>query len=166
MITATKVRLRDKKLSDSRNDYEWQSDPELAELDATTHLTMSFAQYLLDYSWELHFPYQTTRRFAVETLSGKHIGNCSCYDINETIGEAQIGIVIGNRNYWNKGYGTDAVTALVNHIFQETSLNRIYLKTLESNIRAQNCFAKCGFVRYGHMVRDGHRFVLMELKRS
>ncbi len=166
-MTATpRVRLRDKKLSDARNDYKWQTDPELARLDAAPQLTISFAHYLLDYTMELHFPYQTTHRFAVETMDGKHIGNCSYYDINETIGEAQLGIMIGNRNYWDRGYGTGTIMALVNHIFQETSLNRVYLKTLEANVRAQRCFEKCGFTRYGHMARDGYRFVLMELKRS
>ncbi len=166
MITVTKVRLRNKKLSDARNDYTWQTDQELAQLDAAPLLTISFAQYLLDYTWELRLPSPGRRRFAVETLDGAYIGNCSYYDINETKGEAELGIIIGNRDYWDKGYGTDVVLTLVNHIFQQTSLNRIYLKTLEPNTKAQKCFEKCGFTRYGHAVKDGYNFVLMELHRK
>jgi RimJ/RimL family protein N-acetyltransferase len=165
MITGTKIRLRNKKMSDARDDYTWQTDPELAQLDATPRLTSSFAQYILDYTWELRFPSRTTRRFAVETLDGRHIGNCSYYNINETKGEAELGIMIGNRDYWDKSYGTDTVRTLVNHIFQETNLNRVHLKTLESNTRAQKCFEKCGFTRYRHMARDGYNFMLMELYR-
>jgi len=74
--------------------------------------------------------------------------------------------MIGNRNYWDKGYGADAVTTLVNYIFRQTNLNRIYLKTLDSNSRAQKCFQKCGFTPYRHLIRDGFRFVLMELHRK
>ncbi len=166
MINGTKVRLGNKKLTDARNDYAWQSDPELARLDAAPRLTTSFAQYLMDYTWELHSPSPTRRRFAVKTQDGKHIGNCSYYNINETEEAAELGIMIGNRDYWDKGYGTDAVITLVNHIMQETKLNRIYLKTLESNIRAHKCFTNCGFTQYGHMTNDGNSFVLMELYRE
>jgi ribosomal-protein-alanine N-acetyltransferase len=165
MITGNKVRLRNKKMSDARDDYTWQTDPELAQLDATPRLTVSFAQFILDHTWELHLPSQATRRFAVETTDSKHIGNCSYYNINETKGEAELGIMIGNRDYWDKSYGTDTVCTLVKYIFRETNLNRFYLKTLESNARAQKCFEKCGFFRYGHMARDGYKFVLMELHR-
>lgn len=163
MITGTRVRLRDKKMSDARDDYIWQTDPELAQLDAVPTLTISFAKYLLDYTWELRLPSLTICRFAVESLDGKHIGNCSYYNINEAKGEAELGIMIGDRDYWDKSYGTDTVRALINHIFQETKLNRVYLKTLESNTRAQKCFKKCGFTPYGRMARDGYNFMLMEL---
>jgi RimJ/RimL family protein N-acetyltransferase len=163
MINGIKVRLRDKRMSDARDDHAWQSDPELARLDAVPALTTSYAQYLLNYSWELRLPSLTSRRFAVESLDGKHIGNCSYYNINETKGEAELGIMIGERDYWDKSYGTDTVLALIHHISQETKLKRLYLKTLESNTRAQKCFQKCGFTAYSRLVRDGYVFTLMEL---
>ena len=163
MITGTKIKLRKKRLADARNDHIWQSDAKLARLDASSPLTISFAQYLLEYTWELQFSPTSRHRFAVETLDGKHIGNCSYYDINEAKDETQLGILIGNRDYWDKGYGADTVTTLVNYLFQQANLNRIYLKTLDSNIRAQRCFQKCGFTPYGCLTRDGYNFVLMEL---
>jgi RimJ/RimL family protein N-acetyltransferase len=166
MISGTKVKLRRKTLGDARDDYKWQTDPELARLDAAPLLTISFKQYVLEYTWELHFPALTRSQFAVEALDGKHIGNCACYDIDEAKGEAELGIMIGNRNYWDKGYGADAVITLISHIFQQTNLSRIYLKTLDSNIRAQKCFQKCGFYPYGHVSRDGYSFVLMEIHRE
>jgi len=166
MITGSEIKLRDKKLSDARNDYQWQTDPELVRLDAVPLLTTSFPQYLLDYTDELRYPTSTRHPFAIETLDGKHIGNCVYYHINEAKGEAELGIMIGNRDYWNRGYGTDTVATLVNHIFLQTNLRRIYLKTLDGNQRAQKCFKKSGFVPYGHLVRDGYNFVLMELHRK
>ena len=166
MITGTRIGLRHKKLSDARNDYIWQTDSELARLDATQLLTIGFTRYLLDYAWELHFPSLSRHRFAIETVDDKHIGNCSYYGVNEAKGEAELGVMIGNRSYWDKGYGADTVITLVNYIFQQTNLNRIYLKTLDSNIRAQKCFEKCGFTRCGRMARDGYNFVLMEIHRN
>jgi len=166
MIIGSKVILRDKRLADARNDYAWRIDPELAQLDAVSPLAVSFPQYLLDYASELRYPSLKSRRFGVDTLDGKHIGNCVYYDINDTEGEAELGIMIGNRDYWDKGYGADAVATLVSYIFRETKLARIYLKTLGSNSRAQRCFQKCGFTPYGHSVRDGYSFLLMEIHRE
>jgi len=166
MIIGSKVKLRDKRLSDARNDYRWQTNPELVRLDAMPLLTTSFPKYLLDYTSALRHPTSTRHIFAVETLDGKHIGNCVYYNVNETKSEAELGIMLGDGDYWDRGYGTDAVTALVKHIFQQTNLKRIYLKTLDWNQRAQKCFQKCGFAPCGSMARDGYNFVLMELHRK
>lgn len=162
-IIGSKVILCDKRLADAQDDYAWQTDRELARLDAVPLLAITFSQYLADYASDLRYSTPTRHRFAVETLDGEHIGNCAYYDINETKGEAELGIMIGHRDYWDKGYGANAVTTLVSHIFRQTNLKRIYLKTLDSNHRAQRCFEKCGFTLYGHLVRDGFSFVLMEL---
>jgi len=166
MITSKKIRLRKKSLADAVDNYAWLTDLELTQLDAAPLLNATFAQYLSVYREELSYPSSKRCAFAVETAEGKHMGNCSYYDINEKKKEAQLGIMIGNRNYWDKGYGTETVTTLLSHIFQETDLNRVYLKTLVSNIRAQRCFQKCGFAFCGHLDRDGYHFVLMEIHRK
>ena len=107
MIIGRKVKLRDKRLDDALNDYTWQADPELARLDAVPRLTVTFPQYLLAYTSELRFASSARYRFAVDTLDDKHIGNCAYYGINEAKDEAELGIMIGDRDYWDKGYGTD-----------------------------------------------------------
>ena len=166
MITGSKIRLREKRLSDARNDYAWQTDPELVNLDAAPLVTISFPQYLLAYTGELHYPTPNRHPFAIETLDGKHIGNCVYYNVNETEDEAELGIMIGDSNYRDNGYGSDAIITLVNHVFLRTELRRLYLKTLNWNQRAQKCFQKCGFTPCGHLHKDGHRFMLMELYRQ
>jgi RimJ/RimL family protein N-acetyltransferase len=166
VIIGGKIKLRDKHLADALDDYNWQTDPQLAQLDAAPLLITTFPEYLSDYASELRYPYLTRRRFAAETLDGKHIGNCGYYGIDKAKGEAELGIMIGNRDYWDKGYGADVVSTLVSYIFRHTNLKRIHLKTLDSNIRAQKCFKKCGFTPYGHLVRDGFSFMLMEINRK
>ena len=166
MVISSKIKLRDKRAPNARNDYTWQTDPDLVRFDAVPLLTTSFPKYLLDYTGELCYPTPNRHTLAIETSDGKHIGNCVYYNVNETKGEAEIGIVIGNRDYWDRGYGTDTVATLVNRIFLRTDLKRLYLKTLDWNLRAQKCFKKCGFTPYGHLHRDGHNFVLMESHRK
>ena len=166
MINGSKIILRDKSLADALDDYTWQTDPELAHLDAAPLPTITFREYLSDYTSQLRYLLSARRQFAIDAPDGKHIGNCVYYGVNKTKGEAELGIMIGDRDYWDKGYGADAVTTLVSHIFRQTKLKRIYLKTLDSNSRAQKCFQKCGFTSYGHLVRDGFSFVLMETLRK
>jgi RimJ/RimL family protein N-acetyltransferase len=165
-VIGSKTRLREKKFSDVRNDYKWQSDPELARLDAAPVLIMSYSLYLLDYAAALHQTNSHRYHLAIETLDGRHIGNCTCYDIDAEKGEAQLGIMIGNRDYWDRGYGADAINTMVDRIFQTTTLLRLYLKTLEWNLRAQKCFTNCGFTPCGHLQRNDYKFVLMELNRE
>ena len=166
MIKGNKVVLRKKRLDDAQNDYQWQIDPELAQLDAISPLSMPFKDYLEEYASELRYSNPARCSFAVETLDEKHIGNCVYYNIDEAKGEAELGIMIGNRDYWNKGYGSDAVDTLINYIFHQTNLKRIYLKTLEANIRAQKCFLKCSLTPFGRLERDPYSFTLMEIHRK
>jgi RimJ/RimL family protein N-acetyltransferase len=74
-----------------------------------------------------------------------------------------MGIMIGDRAYWSRGYGSDAIITSLNHVFSQTDLKRIYLKTLDWNIKAQNCFKKCGFSTCGQLIHGDHYFILMEI---
>src|SRR4030043_447813 len=125
VIAGLKTRLREKKLADVRSDYRWQSDPELAKLDAAPTLIISFAIYLLDYASALHQHDHYRYPLAIETLDGRHIGNCTCYDIDEKKGEAQLGIMGGDRDYWDKGYGADTINTLVDHVFNRSEERRV-----------------------------------------
>ncbi len=166
MIKGTKVKLRDKSVKDAPDDYRWQTDPELSDLDAVPPLHMPYEDYVEDFKDTLRHGSGYRRSFAVFTMDDRHIGNCVYYNIDRESRQAEIGIMIGDREYWSKGYGSDAVCTLVTHVFRHTNFKRLYLKTLERNLRAQKAFQKCGFTPYGNMERDGYRFLLMELPRS
>lgn len=165
-MRGSKVVIREKRLSDADNDYTWRSDPDLSCLDAAPPLRLSRREYMAFSTDEMRHPFKQRRRFAIESLDGRHIGNCMYYDIDENTRQAELGIMIGEREYWGKGYGADAIKTLVEHIFRDTVLDRVYLKTLEWNTRAQRCFRKCGFVECGRAHKNGHDFIIMELHRS
>ncbi|MEC9293722.1 MAG: GNAT family N-acetyltransferase [Chloroflexota bacterium] len=158
--------LRSKIMDDAKADYSWRIDPELASLDATRPVTLSLEEYLRYHRDDVRYPSPWSVRMAIDTLGGKHIGNCMYYDIDAEKSQCELGIMIGDRNYWSKGYGTDVVKTAVNHIFQTTELDRVYLHTLTSNYRAQKSFAKAGFKPLGNKKRDGYEFVFMEVQRK
>ncbi|MBI4307227.1 MAG: GNAT family N-acetyltransferase [Chloroflexi bacterium] len=166
VIRGEKVILREKSVTDAARDYAWRTDEELSRLDAANPLQMAFPEFLMFYVEELEYPTPRRRRFAIDTLDGKHIGNCMYYDINEIRGECELGIMVGDRNYWSNGYGTDAVKALLDHIFTTTRMKRVYLHTLDWNIRAQKSFEKAGFVPHGRITRGGKTFIQMDILRE
>lgn len=166
MIKDSKSILFQKSLADAPDDYAWQTDSELAHLTDTTPLTTSFTDYLLQYASQLRENQTAKHQFAIKTQGGRHIGNCACYGIDNEQGEAEIGILIGDRRYWDKGYGADAIILLIDFIFKRINSKRIHLKTLESNKRAQKCFYKCGFTACGSVINNGNNFILMELRRN
>jgi RimJ/RimL family protein N-acetyltransferase len=163
MIDRRRIMVCEKSLEDAAKDYAWQTDAELAQLTATRKLTASFDDYLSKYRRQLRYQQPGGSSFSIKTRSGKHIGNCSCYNLNKAKDEVEIGIIIGDRQYWDKGYGSDAVKWLVDYLFNNNQAIRIHLKTLVSNSRAQRCFAKCGFKICGQLVSGGRNYILMEL---
>ena len=165
-LRGAKVILRDKREEDAERDYIWRGDPELARLDAAYPLTMSFDRYLKIFRDQLRYPTPGSHHFSTVTLDGKFIGNCMYYDLDSVNMQAELGIVIGDRDYWSNSYGYDAVTTLLEYLFTEKRLKRVYLHTLEWNKRAQRCFEKSGFTPVKAVRRISQDFILMEVLRE
>jgi RimJ/RimL family protein N-acetyltransferase len=165
-LQGARIVLRDKKFEDAENDYRWRSDPELARLDAAIPLTMSFERYLKLFEDQMKYPTPGSHHYSIETLDGLFIGNCMYYDMDAVNREAELGIVIGERDYWSDGYGYDAVTTLLDHMFNARNLKRVYLHTLEWNGRAQKSFSKSGFNPVKPVRRMAHDFLLMDVLRE
>jgi ribosomal-protein-alanine N-acetyltransferase len=163
LLTGNKVKLRPKRLQDAANDYSWRQDAELCRLDAAPPITCSFEEFLENYLEDLH-RVSRSYRFAIETADGRHIGNCSYFNLDEAKKEVEMGIMIGDRAYWNCGYGADTITISLNYFFSRTNIKRVHLKTLIWNIRAQKCFQKCGFIPCGQIINGDYTFMLMEIR--
>ncbi|HSD83118.1 MAG TPA: GNAT family protein [Anaerolineae bacterium] len=84
--------------------------------------------------------------FAIRTLTDDRlIGLIGLYVISWPHRDASLGIQIGERTDWGKGYGTDALRVLMRYAFDELNLYRISLSVLAINARAIRAYEKCGF---------------------
>lgn len=82
------------------------------------------------------------------------IGEVMLADLDRVNGSAQLGIFIGEAGEWGKGYGTDAVRAIVDFGFAELRLERIWLNVWTENPRARRAYEKAGFVHEGTLRHD------------
>lgn len=96
--------------------------------------------------------------FELENL--EVIGNCGLRDIDYRQGTATFGISIFNKDYWGKGYGTEATRLTLDYGFRFLNLHNIYLRVTGFNDRAQKAYLKAGFKEIGRRreaVRLGDR---------
>lgn len=88
--------------------------------------------------------------FAVRTLSDDRLlGNCGLFGLEEKNRVATFGIVIGEKDCWGQGYGSDATRLILGFGFLELNLNRIQLEVYHYNHRAIRAYEKVGFVHEG-----------------
>ncbi len=101
--------------------------------------------------------------FAIHTLEDDTlVGTCGLGGDGFPHGDASVGIGIGERDLWGKGYGTDAMKVILRFGFQELNLRRVSLDTSEYNPRAIRSYEKAGFIREGrereYFCREGKRW--------
>jgi RimJ/RimL family protein N-acetyltransferase len=101
--------------------------------------------------------------FGIRTVSDDRlIGNIGGWIESWAHGEGWVGIVIGERDYWGRGYGTDAMLIMLRFAFAELNLRRMALGVFANNPRAIRSYEKAGFQREGVVRgdcrRDGQRW--------
>lgn len=101
---------------------------------------------------------QTDYTFAIELKAdGTYIGGCSINKISAKNRNAILGVLIG-KPFWNKGYGTDAMSLLVDFCFLEVNLYKVKLRVISYNKRAMRCYEKVGFRTEGVMKDEIYRY--------
>lgn len=101
------------------------------------------------------------RSLAEETL----LGFVTLEDVSWCNRNAWVGIGVGERAYWGKGYGTEVMRLISRYAFEELDLHRLSLTVFEYNPRAIRSYQKAGFVEEGrfrgYVARDGRRWDLV-----
>ncbi|NLZ26880.1 MAG: GNAT family N-acetyltransferase [Chloroflexi bacterium] len=77
------------------------------------------------------------------------IGNCAFMHITDIHRSAEVGIFLGEKEYWSQGYGTEAMRLMLKFGFEDLNFYRIWLRVLESNHRARKSYLKSGFIEEG-----------------
>ena len=94
--------------------------------------------------------------FSILDPSGTPVGRIDYEDIDEKNGSASLGVLIGEPSARSRGYGPDAIVALLRHLYLDRNLHRVDLTVLTWNERAIRAYRKVGFVEEG--VHRDHRY--------
>ena len=156
MIYGKRIRFRAAEREDLPLFVRWLNDPEV-RAGINMYLPRSLA---LEENWfedMLKRP-RDEQPLGIEVKENDSwtlVGNCGFFNIEQINRCAEVGIMIGEKSYWNKGYGTEAMQLLLKHGFETLNLNRIYLRVYETNPRAIHAYEKSGYVLEGRQ-REAH----------
>jgi RimJ/RimL family protein N-acetyltransferase len=128
----------------------WFNDPEV-RAGLQMYLPMSLAQEEIWFENMLKRPLET-QPMVIEVKELDNwvtIGNMGIIEHDTHARSGEFGITIGNKAYWNKGFGTEATQLMLKHCFGTLNLNRVYLRVYENNPGAVRCYEKAGFVHEG-----------------
>jgi RimJ/RimL family protein N-acetyltransferase len=87
--------------------------------------------------------------WSIETIDAVTIGTVALTEFNEYHGVANLGIVIGDKEYWGKGVATEVITAVVHHAFEHLNIFSVSAEVEEGNIPMIKAFEKVGFKQDG-----------------
>jgi UDP-4-amino-4,6-dideoxy-N-acetyl-beta-L-altrosamine N-acetyltransferase len=151
MYEKTRIQLRPLERKHLTECVEWLNDP-----DVTKNLSMSEPISMEgEQRWFENLQRdQSSRVYAIETIEGEYIGNLGLHKIDLHNRKAELGILIGKKTLWGKGYGTEAVKLALNLAFEGLNLNRVYLRAFSDNKRAHKCYENAGFIKEGILRQD------------
>jgi RimJ/RimL family protein N-acetyltransferase len=153
MLKGKSLLLRPVKKSDISYFLKWFNDPEVIQyLGMYLPMTeMAEEKYIEELGTTRA---RTDAAFVIEVIEGdstKPIGNCGLHGINSKDNHATFGIVIGEKDYWSKSYGTEAARLLINYGFQQLNLHRISSTAIAFNERSIKLHKRVGFREEGRL---------------
>jgi diamine N-acetyltransferase len=164
MIAGERVRFRSLERDDIPTFIPWLNDPEVQQ-GILLHNPVSRAN-------EENWFEEMLKRPAEEQVMGievrvvpakggeeswQLVGSLAFNDIDWRNRAAEFGILIGDKDFWDQGFGTEAVCLLLRHGFDTLNLNRIYLQVFANNPRAIRAYEKAGFIHEGNKRQAEYR---------
>jgi RimJ/RimL family protein N-acetyltransferase len=150
-LVGSKVILRPLVEKDINKKYlNWINDPEVTRYMETG----TFPTTLQDLR-EFYDKIKNSRSDVIFAICDKrvkkHIGNIKLGNINWVHRYADLGIMIGDKNYWGKGYGQEACRLLLEYAFNRLNMNKVILGVFANHKSAIKAYRKAGFTIEGRI---------------
>src|SRR5947209_3457448 len=148
MIVGKRVRLRTFKDEDLRSCLAWVNNPRVTRF--LLHMRpVSVAEERAWIERAMRNDDPSLRPFVIESMDAEYLGGVTLSHIDPRNRACEVGIVIGNPDYWGRGFGAEAMVLAVRHAFEEMNLHRVSLRVYEFNDRARRSYRKIGFAEEG-----------------
>lgn len=154
----SRITLRKIKVSDKKYFARWWRDKELLKL------TSGILKFISDKEVNKYFKNilnnKKDRHFMI-SLNGKVVGHISLAERQNDWYETQI--VIGEKKYWGKGYGSRAIKLLIRKV-KLLGISKIYLEARPTNIRAIRAYEHCGFQKIKTVLYPKNKYLPKTLR--
>jgi RimJ/RimL family protein N-acetyltransferase len=149
MLKTDRIRLRSITREDLTRLCEFNNDLEV-ELagGGDPPLPQTLARLQAEFDQDVAKGGRDQTRFGIE-VDGKCIGSCGLFNVDATGRTCELGIGIGDKDYWGRGYGRESVGLLLRYAFQYHNYHKVWLRVNASNERAIRAYVACGFVEEG-----------------
>lgn len=160
--TVLNIELKPKKRENVKIFWEHSRDPQLKKLFPFEDISLDEAYAIFD----KHLSDESSYFERSIYVNGGYVGDIWCYSIDEKNKEGYLSIVIFDKNYWNKGVGTEATKQFLKIVFEKYHLDSIKAYTYQSNIRSLKYCEKVGFTISKTFEKDGVTSHLLSLRKS
>ncbi|MGH4049749.1 MAG: GNAT family N-acetyltransferase [Clostridium sp.] len=145
MLKGNKVLLRCVERRDLNIFFNIWADADVRRLDGSFRMPPSKEDILNNFN---KFVNLDKKYLSIINEKGVVVGYVTYKEIGDSKNVYILGITIG-QPFWNRGYGQDSVNVLLKYLFMDMAVHRVELEVLDFNLRAINCYKKCGFIQEG-----------------
>lgn len=169
--SSANIKVRDIEERDSINLFMWNIDRELYMFDpipipnSAENLIGYCKEFCIKFKNEIMNENHSKRKykyFIITDDNDNAIGYVNMFGFNEENHSCELGVIIGDKRYWNKGIGYEAVRLVMDYAFTNMNLKRIFIETGEHNINAIKLFNKLKFRKCDEYLDDDFKFIVME----
>ncbi len=148
-ISGDRLYLREVRISDVNEDYyRWMNDPGIVQYTESRFSPQSMEQIAV-FVRDMSSTRDNVFLAIMERSSGKHIGNIKLGGINWKHRFGDIGLIIGDKDCWGKGYGTEAISLVADFAAKTLNLHKVWAGCYCINEGSIKAFQKAGFTREG-----------------
>jgi RimJ/RimL family protein N-acetyltransferase len=158
-LIGTRIRLRAAEKTDIDSFMKWINDPDVTE---NLMLVWPMSRIEEERWYENMLERPASEHVLVIDIKDpenpeewRAIGTCQFMQIDWRNLSAELGIMIGDKSFWNQGYGTETMRMLLEHGFNVLNLHRIWLQVYAKNARGIRSYQKAGFIHEGQF-RQAH----------
>ena len=146
----SRIILRQLKGNDVTHDYvSWLNDPTINQFLEVRHTVQTF-EIVKEYVESLSQEDSCEILFGIFVKdSDLHVGNIKLGPINYSHSHATIGLIIGNKDYWGKGFGTEAIKLLTQWSIKTLGLSSLHAGCYSDNVGSFKAFLKAGWSHVG-----------------
>lgn len=172
IVRGNRLIIKGLEREDLHDRHQWLNDPEITRYFTNLGSIPLSETDLLKWYDNISTRKLQELHFAIFTGDCKHIGGAQLKSIDWKNRNAELGLFIGEKSEWGRGYGTEATGMLIHYGFDELNLHRLWLRVDEENLAALKCYQKSGMTQEGifrdEVFREGayHHSIIMSILRD